>query len=122
MKVKFNSSNNFILVRTYMITENIIHLLDDNLVWDLSGFVLYEDDEKTIIKDCSDFIYQWNVYTEYQKGVTLTNSKTEREGEPDPNEPSPVEDLDPLSNEELTSCVGDLMFEMSLMKMGLEVE
>lgn len=117
MKVKFNSSENFIHVKRYTIGKNFVKLIDDKLSWDLGGFKIYEDDEETIVRDCSDYNYKWNVYTEYSNGVVLTNSETDRE--PPPKDLNPVEIVDPLSNEELTTCVADLMYETSLMKLGI---
>lgn len=122
MNVKFNSSETFFKVDSYTIYANMITLIDENLIWDLSGFILYEDDKTTVIRDCSDFIYKWNIYKELEHGVTLTNSETDREPEPGLNKTSPVEEVFPLNNDELTSCVADLMFETSLMKLGMEVE
>ena len=119
MKVKFNSSKEFIHIRRYTLAPSYVKLIDEKLVWDLGGFILYEDDEKTVIRDCSDYNYKWNIYTEYPNGVVLTNSETEREREPNPNAPAPVEIADPLSNEELTEAVADLMYEASMAKLGL---
>lgn len=121
MIVKFNNSENFIHIRRCSVTQNTVKLIDENLVWDLGGFKLY-DDKKKLIRDCSDYNYKWNIHTEYQYGVILTNSETDREREINPNDPEPIEVIDPLSAEELTSCVADLLYETSLMKLGLEVE
>lgn len=119
MKVKFNSSEIFTSIHRCQIAPNFVKLVAEDLVWDLSGFVMYEDDEETIIRDCSDYNYQWNIYTDIPNGVVLTNSETEKEKEPDPNAPKPMELLDPLTNEELTECVADLMTEVDMIKMGI---
>lgn len=120
MKVKFNSSETFIPLLGYGIQPHLVHLFAPNLVWDLDGFILYEDDEETVVLDGSNYIYQWNVITERENGVILTDSETWRETPPDPNAVS-VEVVDPLSVDELTDLVGDLMFELSAIKLGLEV-
>lgn len=85
------------------------------------GFSLYEDDEKTLIKDCNDQLYKWNIYTEYENGICLTNSLTDRECKPNPNAEPPQEIVDPLTNEELTECIADLIYDTSVMQLGLEV-
>lgn len=119
MKVKFNNSDAFVQLTSYGIRQHLVQLFAPNLVWDLGGFMIYEDDEKTVVFDGTDYIYQWNVITEWENGVALTDSKTWRETPPDPND-VPIEVVDPLSIDELTDLVGELMFELSLIQLGLE--
>lgn len=122
MKVKFENSDKFILLNSYLICSNLVALSYESIEENLEGFVLYDDDESTIVKNCSDFIYRWDVYEQRQNQIYYTNNEGYRQREPHPNDPKPVEAVSPLTNEELTQCVADLMFETSLMKLGMEVE
>lgn len=122
MKIKFNNSENFIELDGYCITRDKITVVATDLVENLSGFILYEDDKETTVQDCSDFIYRWDIYDQKENQFSYTNSETFRQREPRPDGPEPVEIVDPLTNEELMDCVADLLMETSLMKLGLEVE
>lgn len=84
MKVKFNNSENFIQLTSYGMYSNKVDMTGEGIAENLSGFILYEDDETTVIRDCSDYKYKWNIYTEYENGIVLTNSETDREQEPIP--------------------------------------
>jgi hypothetical protein len=82
------------------------------------GFRILRDDD-TVLKDCENFIYKWNIYTDYEDGIVLTSSKTDRERKPVENADEPVEVVDPLNNDDLTECVADLMYELSCNELGL---
>ncbi len=82
MQIKFNNSKNFIYLTAYCLYQNKVSITGEGITENLSGFILYEDDEKTVVRDCSDYKYKWNIYTEYENGIVLTNSETDREQEP----------------------------------------
>lgn len=119
MKIKFNDLEKYIAIRGYATGKNIVTIVADDIKEDLSGFILYEDDEVTEILNCSDYIHRWDIYAQSEKQITFTNSETYRQRKPSPDAEPPSEIVDPLSNEALTECVGDLMYEVSLMQLGL---
>lgn len=118
MKVKFNNSENFIILNGLAVGRNKVTLAGDGIGENLSGFVLYNDDETTVVRDCSDFVYRWDIYNENTEQITFTNSETDRQSEQVETE-MPKEIVDPLSNEELTETVADLMYEVSVAQLGL---
>ncbi len=118
MKIKFNDSKEYIALQGYAIGTNIVTVVADGIKEDLSGFILYEDDEVTEVLDCNDYVYRWDIYTEKKDQITFTNSETDRQGKPALTE-MPKEIVDPLSNEELTEIVADLMYEVSAAQLGL---
>lgn len=120
MKAKFNDSEEFITLRGWVIGGNQVTMVTDDIgkSENLSGFKLYADDEETVIRDCSDYVYRWDIYTEKKDQITYTNSETYRQGEPSKTE-TPKEIVDPLTNEELTEAVADLMYEVSASQLGL---
>lgn len=113
MKAKFNNSETFIQIQSWSIGSSLVTMIADGITENLSGFVLYEDDGVTVVMDCSDFIYRWDIYDQREDRITLTNSETDRQRKPDQDAGSPKEIIDPLSNEELTEAVADLMYEVS---------
>lgn len=82
--VVFNSNpENKIEVTSWGIQEHLIMLgSSDNLDWDHSGFKMYESDGETLVKDCSDYTHQWNIYSQNENQVYLTD--LEDFVEPDP--------------------------------------
>lgn len=119
MKVKFLNADSFIEVNGYMMEEHRITLVYEGNQENLGGFVLYDDDE-TIIRSCEDFVYRWDIHESDENSITYTNLEGCVQSEPVEN--NPIEYVHPLTVEELTPCVADLMFETSLMKLGMEVE
>lgn len=120
MKVIFKNSDEPIELNGYSISEDIITLMYDNPKENLSGFSLYENDGKTLVRNCDDFVYRWDTSYHVEGQITYTNSENNTQPDTDPD--STVEYISPITNEELTSCVGDLLYETSLMKLGMEVE
>ncbi len=118
MKVKFNDSEEFIILQGWVIGKNEVTMIADGIGENLSGFVLYGDDETTVVRDCSDHVYRWDIYTEKKGQITFTNSETDRQMKPTKMEVQ-KEIVDPLSNEELTEIVADLMYEVSAAQLGL---
>lgn len=125
MKLKFSEQEEFVKLSSFSIYNAISLVFIASSEYDLksdpnifSGFSLYDDDEKTLIRDYSDYIYQWNIHQECENGIYLTNDADFHDSEPDPNA-KVVEYISPLSNEELTECVADLMYEVSCIQLGL---
>lgn len=118
MKVKFNDSKECMSLHGWVIEDGIVTLVADGINENLSGFILYDDDEKTVVRDCSDYVYRWDIYTEKADQITLTNSETYRQRKQDGAEVQ-KEIVDPLSNEELTEIVADIMYEVSAAQLGL---
>lgn len=124
MKLKFKDQESFIKLTSYTIynqTSVVFIASDYDLKSDpniFSGFQLYEDDEETLVRDYSDYKYQWNIHQECEDGIYLTSNENYHDEESDPN-PKHVEHVSSLSNEELTEAVGDLMYEVSCMRLGL---
>jgi hypothetical protein len=73
----------------------------------------------TVVKDCALFVYRWNIFTEFDDGIVLTSSKTDRETEPNPYAESPKEIIEPLSDGELTECVAELMYQVDCNELGI---
>lgn len=121
MKVKFKNLETFIYLTSYCLYRDKVSMAGDGIEENLNGFILYEDDEETVIRDCSDYKYKWNIYTEYENGIVLTESRTNREMKPVDNEEDLQEIINPFSNEELTEAVAGLMYELSMIQLGLEV-
>ncbi len=119
MKVKFSDSDNFIKLDSCVLYRDRVDICGQGITENLSGFMLYEDDEKTLVRNCSAYIYKWNICTERENGIVLTESETDREREPNPGAEPPQEAIDPLTNDELTECVADLMYEVSMSQLGL---
>lgn len=82
MKTKFNGLENFLYLSSYCLYQDKVFLSGNGIEENLNGFILYEDDEETVVRDCSDYKYKWNIYTEYDNGIVLTNSETDREQAP----------------------------------------
>lgn len=91
MKLIFNDTETFIQLDSYTIYNKkplvFIASSEHDLISDInlfSGFRLYEDDEETLARDCSDYIYQWNIHQDYENGIYLTNQENYHDEEPTP--------------------------------------
>lgn len=123
MKIKFNDKDDsgvFIPLSSYLLEPHRVTLGYKDITENLNGFILYEDDEETVVRDCSNFIYRWDVFYHFGNTITYTDLEKERQANINPGEGIAYES--PINIGELTNCVADLMFENSLMKLGLEVE
>lgn len=120
MKVKFNDSEDFLSLDGYSITNNIIALIADGIEENLNGFILYENDKKTVVRNCSNFVYRWDIYKQTENQITYTNLENFTQDELPKDDDPFKEIIFPLTNEELTDCIADLMYETSLMKIGME--
>lgn len=83
------------------------------------GFLIYSD--KTLIFDGTKCIYRWDVLDHKPNIIYYTNDPKCKQEKPFPTIPTEVEEqVDSLTNEELTNCVADLMYQIDKMKLGLE--
>lgn len=128
MKLKFNDTEETYEIASYrIINQNLVVLKGENLPQGKTcGFKLLRDDG-SVDTDCSDYTVKFNVLTEIENVLMYSRSESNIETEDNPagrycHTPNPEdihEDVDPLTNEELTECVADLMYESSLRQLGL---
>lgn len=101
----------------YVISEKRVRLHYFEPSENLSGFVIC-DEACCVIKDCSDFKYRWDVVDQKANAIYYTNDPNYRQTEPWPNLSDVHEQAEPLSNEELTEAVADIMYEVSAAQLG----
>lgn len=128
MQIKFNDSDKIYNITSFrQIGGNLIIMKGNNLpAENTSGFKRVQDDG-TELKDYSEFTTKYNVLTPAEGMIMLSNSEEHIETEENPasqysytpSDEDIQEDVDPLNNEELTECVADLMYEVSMMSLGL---
>ncbi len=127
MEIKFKDSSKGYEITSYRILNQSLTIVKGN---DLpqgnhSGFQILQDGN--IVADCSDYTVKYNVLTEMENVLMYSRSEDNIETKDNParrycGTPQPEdinEDIDPLTNEELTECVADLMYESSLRQLGL---
>lgn len=127
MKIRFNDSETVYDVTAVRMHGNIVILKGTGLPNNTSGFKLFGSREE---KDYSEYRYIFNVITKFENVVMLSNDEGFIETEDNPagryyHEPDPDAEQetieDPLTNEELTEAVANLMYETSMMQLGMEV-
>lgn len=118
-KVAFKDGETFDILG-YCIGKNIveIHYKYKDPKENLSGFIIC-DEAGDIIKDCSDFIYRWDIVDQRPDRIYYTNDPDYCQTEPFPDLSDIQEQAEPLTNEELTEAVADLMYEVSMMQLGM---
>lgn len=116
-KVKYNDLENAIELNGVSISSDIVSVSYPNITENLSGFVIYNPDG-SVLKDCSDFKHRWDILEDNPLTIYYSISSDIVQTEKI-NTENFFEDVEPLSNEALTECVGDLMYEVSLMQLGL---
>lgn len=72
MYVKFLNEETKKYLDGYGVSKKIISLVCPNQEENLNGFILYDDDGNTV-KDCSDFVYRWDVLENDQSKIYYTN-------------------------------------------------
>lgn len=102
----------------YSISEDMVSLHYERPCENQSGFVIYSEAGE-IVMDCSDFRYRWDVIDQKEDRIYYTNDPDHRQTEPWPEMNNVPEQAEPLSNEELTEAVADLMYEVSMAQIGL---
>lgn len=116
--LKYKDKEEIIRLTGYSISYNVILLKHPNVEENLSGFLIYSQDG-TLVKDCSDFIYRWDVLEDNNNKIYYTNS-------PDNvqtmkfNTDDQEEEVEPLNNRELTEAVADIIYELSVTQLGLQ--
>lgn len=116
-KVKFSDSDEAVEIRGYSITEKLVSIRYDNPVENLSGFSIYDGDQ--LVFDGAGFTYRWDVVDQRQNEIIYTNDPDYRQTKPFPDLGDIPEQVEPLSNEELTEAVANLMYDVSRMQLGL---
>lgn len=124
MHLIFNDSEEIYSISKYRETADFVMVEGKGLPDNTSGFRLYQG--KNLISDFSDYTRKYNVLTQAEGVLFLTN-REEVETEENrvekylrvPAAEDIHEDVDPLTNEELTECVADLMYEVSVGRLGL---
>ena len=123
MNIKFNNMQESFRLHAFMETQDVVYINYTDMDENLSGFIIYEQDG-TVYKDCSDFIYRYNVSDNDSQLIGYTYkanfNKTKEEKNPIFSQENIIQNS-VLSNEELTTCVANLMYETSLIKLGIEV-
>ncbi len=126
MYIKFNDQEECYEISVCRQIGNFIMVRGENLPTDnASGFKLFQG--KKMIEDFSGYKKKYNVLTKAQDVIFLTDREDSAETENDrvdkymyvPATEDIHEDIDPLTNEELTECVADLMYEMSAATLGI---
>ncbi len=117
-KIKYNDDDTLIELNGYGIQEHIVALYYPDVTENLEGFILYNPDG-TILKDCSDFKYRYDILENDSKSIYYTDLNDMVQYEKWNRDYTDTIDEEPLTNEELTECVADLMYEASLIQLGI---
>lgn len=117
LKVIFNDSDEAVEIRGYSIIEKLVSIRYNNPEENLSGFSIYEGEE--LVFDGSDFTYRWDVVDQKPNEIYYTNDPDYRQTEPWLDLSNVQEQVEQLSNEELTEAVADLMYEVSMMQLDI---
>lgn len=117
IKVVFADSDEAVEIRGYSITEKLVSIHYDNPQENLSGFCIYEGEN--LVFDGADFTYRWDIVDQKPNEIYYTNDPDYRQTEPFRDPGDIPEQIEPLTNEELTEAVADLMCEVSMMQLGL---
>lgn len=126
MKIKFNDSDQLYNITSFQKIGGDLAIMKGTGLpaENTSGFQLVRGNG-TVLEDCSGFTTKYNVLTPAEGMLMLSTGIVETEDNPagiytyTPKPEEIVEDVDPLTNEELTEAVADLMYEVSAMQLGL---
>lgn len=116
-KLKYNNEEIDRDLCGYMISTDIVGLSYPGATENLSGFVIYDSDGR-IAADCSDYHFRWDVLEDNPDRIYYTNSSNNiqtRKFDPE----NQIEEVEPLTNEELTEAIADLICEVSLMQLNI---
>ena len=116
-KVVFNDSDETVGIRGYSITEKLVSIHYDNPVENLSGFCIYEGED--LVFDGSAFTHRWDVVDQRPNEIYYTNNPSYHQTKSFLDLGDTLEQAEPLTNEELTEAVADLMYEVSMMQLGI---
>lgn len=118
-KIKYSDSSQMIELNGYGIQDHIVALFYPDIAVNLNGFVLY-DPEGNVLKDCSAYRYRYDVLEDNPNAIYYTDLEEVVQTEKWNHSDNTQIEEEPLTNEELTECVADLLYETSLMKLGME--
>lgn len=116
-KIKFQNEEMYRDLRGYMVSTDIVGLSYPDAKENLSGFVIYDSDGQ-VAADCSDYIFRWDVLEANPDRIYYTNSADNVQTKKFDTE-NQIEEADPLTNEELTEAIADLMCEVSMMQLNI---
>ena len=124
MKIQFNDHDQIYTVTSFRNRGDIVILKGEDIPTEnTSGFKLLDGDR--VAEDYSEYKTKYNVITREEGLLMLSTGAVETADNHagvyayTPKSEEMVEDVDPLSNEELTEAVADLMYEVSMMQLGL---
>lgn len=119
-RIKYNDSDNLIELSGLGEQEHIVVLYYPTVSVNLNGFIIYNPDG-TIYKDCSEYKYRYDILEDKLNVIYYTDLEDMVQTEKwHLSNSDYVMEEEPLTNAELTECVADLMYETSLMQLGME--
>ena len=125
MKIQFNDHDQIYTVTSFRNRGDIVILKGEDIpAENTSGFKLLDGDRAA--EDYSEYKTKYNVITQAEGVLMLSTGAVETADNLagiyihmlEPEEEEIVEEA-PLTNEELTEAVADLMYEVSMMQLGL---
>lgn len=124
MKIQFNDHDQIYTITSFRQRGEIVIIKGEDVpIENTSGFKLLDGDR--VEEDYSEYKTKYNVITQADGVLMLSTGVVETADNPagvyayTPKQEEIVEDVGPLSNEELTACVADLLEEVCMMKLGL---
>lgn len=126
--IKYKNADEIICLNGYSVSENMIKVIfTEPYPFKNCGFDLY-DTNGSLVKDCSDFIYRWDILnadnTTQPNTIVFTDNMDLQQTMPFwakeeiDKEVANTPD-EPLTNEELTEAIADLICEVSLMQLNI---
>lgn len=102
----------------YSISDGVVSLHYEELKENLSGFRIIRADGEVIF-DGSEYRHRWDVVDQKKNVIYYTNDPNYRQTEPWNDLSNIPEHAEPLTNEELTEAVADLMYDVSAAQLRL---
>lgn len=124
MTIKFNDHEQIYEITSIRRRHGIVVIKGEGLPGNnTSGFRLIDGD--AVVEDYSEYRTKYNVITQKEGVMALSKGMVEtKENSAEtllytPQEKEIAEDVEPLSAEELTEAVADIMYEISAAQLGL---
>lgn len=124
MTIKFNDHEQIYEITSIRRRHGIVVIKGEGLPENnTSGFRLIDGD--AVVEDYSEYRTKYNVITKKEGVMALSKGMVEtKENSAEtllytPQEKEIAEDVEPLSAEELTEAVADIMYEISAAQLGL---
>ena len=114
--LKYNNQDKPVEIEGYTCSTALISIMGQNLEENTSGFKIFNM-QGEVLENCSEYKYRWDVLEDNPNKIFYTNIESYIQAELLPNDNSAV--VEPLNNEALTECVADLMYELSLVQLGM---